>query len=330
MKIKSLYLLLFGVFCFYSCGSDDGPAETTDDDGYIVNPTDPGDDDETDPEDEEPLPDWKVGDVFFDENNWVECVVGDMPLVLSVPHGGGIEPTEIPDRSCSGITTVKDTYTIELARAIQKEMKEKYGKTPYIVFSHLRRTKVDFNRDLPEATCNNAAGNKVYEDYHNFLDTSVKLASKNYGRTLLVDLHATAHTKHRLEIGYALTTAQLQEVYEGKNLNLNANRSSLKNLIDDIDYNIHDLLMGDNAFGTIMGDKGMASVPSKQDPYAAAGEPYFTGGYISREYTNANYPDVSGWQIESTINFRNSDESRAATAKAFCESYFEFVEAFYP
>ena len=52
----------------------------------------------------------------FGTHNYIEYVPGELPVVISVPHGGALSPASIPDRTVG--TTVTDSNTIELVRAI--------------------------------------------------------------------------------------------------------------------------------------------------------------------------------------------------------------------
>ena len=273
------------------------------------------------------LPEWKVGDVVYDDNQWLQVIVGDMPLVISVPHGGSLKPAEVPNRECAGITTVRDTYTIEMAEAIQQEMMERYGKTPYIIISNIARTKVDLNRALEEATCNNEEVRQTWHDFHSFVDHALELSVQEFGKTLYIDLHAHGHDIQRLELGYNLGAASLGKVYTGTDLEQLGAESSLGNLLNNGAHDIQGLLLGDHAFGTLMADRGMPSVPSKQDPYPMANEPFFNGGFNTRQYTSPTYPEVAGWQIETNSNARNNSQRRSTFAKAFCESYFDYIHA---
>lgn len=274
------------------------------------------------------LSDWKVGDVFYDDNRWIQCIVGDMPLVISVPHGGSLRPDSVPDRDCAGITTVRDGNTVELAEAIREEMMAKYGKTPYIIFSHIARTKVDLNRDLPEATCNNESMERTWKDFHDFVDRSLEQSAKAYGKTLYIDLHGHGHTIQRLELGFGLNISELGRIYTGTGLQELGESSSMNNLLSaHSTYDIQELLIGDLAFGTLMAERGIPSVPSKQDPHPMVDEPYFNGGYNTRLYTSGTYPDIFGWQIETHRDARNSAGGRTLFAQAFCESYFDTFES---
>src|SRR4051812_6813423 len=54
---------------------------------------------------------------------YTEVQYGNMPLIISIPHGGNDEPVSIPDRICPGITTAVDIKTIEMATAIDSVCK---------------------------------------------------------------------------------------------------------------------------------------------------------------------------------------------------------------
>lgn len=276
----------------------------------------------------EVLPGWKVGDVIYDDNQWLELIVGDMPLVISVPHGGSLKPDGVPDRDCAGITTVRDSYTIEMARAIQQEMMGQYGKTPFIIIANIARTKIDLNRELGEATCNNVEVKQTWEDFHTFVDRALELSVQEFGSTLYIDLHAHGHEIQRLELGYNLGAASLGKVYTGTDLEQLGSESSLGNLLNwDGGHDIQALLHGDHAFGTLMAERGIPCVPSLQDPYPMASEPFFNGGFNTRQYTSPAYPEVAGWQIETNRDARDTPQRRSTFAKAFCDSYFDYINA---
>jgi hypothetical protein len=63
---------------------------------------------------------------------YTEVQYGNMPLIISVPHGGVENPSTIPDRTCPNIVTSTDLKTIELANAIDSVCKADYGFQPYL------------------------------------------------------------------------------------------------------------------------------------------------------------------------------------------------------
>lgn len=264
---------------------------------------------------------WAAGKVIKDAEGWTEVVIGDYPLVLSVPHGGSIQPDHIPDRTCSGSTTVLDTWTIEMVRAIQQEFKQKLNKTPFVVISHLSRKKIDQNRTLDKALCADKTLEPTWRFYHDYLDSLLRYSSENYGKTLFIDLHAHGHAKQRLELGYNLTATQLDYITKGWDLPKITAASSYANLLNmRPTLGIQEALIGDYAFGTLMQDKGFPSVPSKRDPIPAAGDDYFTGGDNTRLATSGKYPQVYGFQIESNRDSRNTEGRRIEFAKRLVES----------
>ena len=63
------------------------------------------------------------GKTYYSEKEYIAYFAGNMPLILTVPHGGLLVPSTIPNRNCSGCVTVMDTNTQELGRLIADEVK---------------------------------------------------------------------------------------------------------------------------------------------------------------------------------------------------------------
>ena len=68
---------------------------------------------------------WEVGKTYTDEENWTAFIVGDLPLIISVPHGGTTISNGVPLRDCKDAVTVTDSKTIELVKEIEKALKIK-------------------------------------------------------------------------------------------------------------------------------------------------------------------------------------------------------------
>jgi hypothetical protein len=250
---------------------------------------------------------------------YTEVQYGNMPLVISVPHGGVLTPTSIPDRACQNITTATDIYTIEMLQAIDSVCKADYGIQPYYVYTNLRRIKIDQNRELLEATCSNASLAIYWNNYHYSLDTCLTKALAKYPQCLFIDLHGHGHTKQRLELGYLVSGNELRNP-----TTILPNNTSFFNLLNqNASLTVPQLLTGANAFGTLMANKNFAAVPSLQDAAPLVGDSYFDGGYNTSTY--CNYAKVFGWQIENNYTgVRDNATSRTAFAKAFLQSLMEF------
>jgi len=267
----------------------------------------------------------------FDISDMIKVSSGDIPLVISAPHGGTLTPNEIPNRSCSEITTVRDRNTTELADEIRYQMKQDFGVEPYMVSALIHRKKIDLNRDVDLATCGHTVGKEVWQEYHRKVEEAIQSAIEEYGGAIFIDLHGHGHEIQRLELGYLLNNEELRASYEGMGSTEDlVEESSLKNLINLIpDIDFQDVLTGEKAFGTIMEDEGIPSVPSLQDPFPYPEEAYFNGGYNTRRYSSDDYPEVFGWQIEAHYNgVRNSDENRNAFAKAFSKAIMVQLEEY--
>lgn len=275
------------------------------------------------------LPEWKSGQIIMDSKGWFEVKVGDIPIVISVPHGGNIRSDQLPNREgCSGAVVVLDSYTLALADAVEKQFLEKYNLRPTIVKTYLSRRHIDQNRDLAESICEDHPEMiSAWHWYHNHLDSAVRWTSEKHNQVLFIDLHAHGHSNQRLELGYGLTIAEIGKVYSGIELEELMTKSTMANYKNiNKDVGLQDLLIGDEAFGTLMHTKGVPSVPSKQNPYLMSNEDYFNGGYNSRFYTSVDYPKSYGWQIEVNSQARNTPERQQAFAKAFVESVVHLLK----
>ncbi len=81
--------------------------------------------------------------IIYGANNYTEFHKGTLPIVISVPHGGSLTPSSIPNRTCSSAVTVADANTIELAKQIDSAFVNATGCHPNVVYCNLARTKLD-------------------------------------------------------------------------------------------------------------------------------------------------------------------------------------------
>ncbi len=274
---------------------------------------------------------WVVGEVHFDDGEWTEVIVGDIPLVITVPHGGTKRPKGMADRTCKDnagrIVRGTDSYTVEVAHYIQDAFVKKYNKRPYMVINHVARRKVDQNRAL-KYVCGDPKGEEAWYNFHDAADAALDHAEKQFGYALYIDLHGHGHLNQRLELGYSLGRKDLEKAYKKEDLEKYAAKSSMANYLKkNPDADIWELLFGENAFGTLVNNQGVPATPAKQDPHPVAGEAFFNGGYNTRRYTSADNPNVFGFQIE--MHYRKARDSRANTtifAESVAKAYFDFVE----
>ena len=198
--------------------------------------------------------------VRFGPSGYVEHDRGLLPIVLSIPHGPSIAPVTIPDRS--GIT-VTDRNTIELGRAIAQAFFKRTGRTPHLVISLLRRTKLDPNRDEADGAQGNAVAALAWNEYHGFIRSALDEVTERHKTGLYIDLHGHGHAKQRLELGYLLSASTLS--LTDPQLDGLASQSSLRSAKPVSPIRFSGLLRGPTSLGGLLAPR-FQSVPSPSIP----------------------------------------------------------------
>jgi hypothetical protein len=270
----------------------------------------------------------------FGTNQYVEYQIGQLPLVLSVAHGGTIEPTSIPDRICNNAVTVADAFTLETALAMKEALIALTGCAPHLVVCHLSRKKIDCNRNMAEGACGNSQAELAWTEFHEFITTARNSANLAYnGNALFVDVHGHGNPLDRIELGYLLYDDELELSDNMLNSTTYVNYSSIQNLVASNlnGYNHAQLLRGPAAFGTLLSNQGFPSVPSEQIPFPGLNTNYYSGGYITANHTcySSNAP-INGFQMELNYNgIRNNPANRTLFAQGFSEAFRTFMITHY-
>ena len=114
--------------------------------------------------------------------------VGNVPILLSCPHGGFKKPSTIPDRKTNSLP---DRNTLFLARRVIYLLRTK-GFKIYSVLSKIHRSKVDLNRPPGSASAFDQNCLEAREIHYYFHDHIKKLAREcvsKFNRCLVIDLH---------------------------------------------------------------------------------------------------------------------------------------------
>ena len=274
------------------------------------------------------------GNSYFGDNDYVEYIAGNLPLIFTAPHGGALAPTSIPTRTapaCGGAaTTVTDANTEDLARLIKTEFFNRTGKYPHIVINRLHRNRLDANREMGEAACGNAQAQEAWRDYHDFIETAKAKATADHQRGWYTDLHGHGHAIARLELGYDLSAATLRLTdAELDGAPTYETASSIRVFSQQSSLSFAALLRGQSSLGTLLTSAGYPSVPSAQDPAPDAGEEYFSGGYSTERHGCKTAGQVCGVQIEANlVGVRDTPANRAAFAAAIATAYVAFLTPF--
>lgn len=242
----------------------------------------------------------------------VEYLPGTLPLIISAPHGGRLGPETIPDRR-NGVKGA-DVSSDLLAVAIADSLQRRTGAYPHLVICHVKRNKVDCNRDALVGTEGHAAAMEVWQAYHGFIER----ARQTLDRGLVIDVHGHGHPERRVEFGYRLSGAQLGESVAA--LAARENESSLSPLAKQGTADFLERLRGPTSLGGLLEERGYPSIPSPVIP-APGASPYFQGGYTVERYRSHGPDDlVVALQMEAPLDgVRDTGENRRRFAEAFAE-----------
>ena len=269
-----------------------------------------------------------AGEIVFGTDRHVEYHGGDLPIVLTSPHGGRLKPAGIPDRT-EGVRDM-DVNTQELARAVAAELLARSGRHAHLVMSHLHRVKLDPNREIREAAQGNPLAERTWREFHASIQDALASAVARHGFAFLIDLHGHSHPIARLELGYALGAEQLNQsdaAFDAAGL---SGISTLRDLQARTGGSAAALLRGPGSLGDLFTRGGLDATPSPQIPQPGRG-PFFSGGYIVRTYAAApDTPKVDGLQIEChRAGVRDTAENRARFARVAVQALDRFLRERY-
>ncbi len=268
------------------------------------------------------------GQSYFGPDRYIEYLAGDLPIVLTSPHGGSLKPAALPDRK-EGVTGT-DLNTQELARAVADEFFARTGHRVHLIASHLHRSKLDPNREIVEAAQGHPLAERAWHEFHDAIRGALAAAVAKHGFAFLVDLHGHAHPIARVEIGYALEAAQLNQTDAVLDASGLIALTTLRDLAARLGGSPTALLRGPRSLGNFFASRGIRAVPSPQEPQPGNG-PYFSGGYTIRQHAGGpDTPKVDGVQFETyRAGLRDTPENRAKFAKVAVEALTLFIEERY-
>jgi len=272
------------------------------------------------------------GQIYYDSTGYIEYRAGNLPIILSSPHGGNLRPSSIPNRNCSGCKYTKDAWTKEVTEGIYNEMSSETGCYPHVIINWLHRKKLDANRDIIEAADGNPTAETAWQAYHDFIDAAKHQIIEDYGRGLFLDIHGHAHPIQRIELGYLLSKNELQLSDSMLNKDTYIDKSSIRTLVGDNIQNFShsELLRGQYSFGVIMDNKGFPCIPSSSNPFPLASEPYFAGGYNTKQHgSRDDNGKIDGIQVELNHDIRFNSVMRGLLIDSLTSGINEYIDHHY-
>jgi hypothetical protein len=273
---------------------------------------------------EEGSPVFVAGHTYFGTSEYIEYLAGDLPVIISVPHGGHLEPSEIPDREI-GTNGHYDVLSQELARDIIEAFRRTTGKTPHVIINRLHRNKLDANREPADAAGDHPIALNAWEEFHQFIDGAEKEVAAVYGKGLYIDLHGHRHTQQFVELGYLLVAGQLALTDHQMDSTVQPSETSVGFLLHERTLPLSSCVRGEASFGSLLEKQGYAAVPSAGRP-APNGKQYFSGGYNLERHSSFSGLPMCGLQVETPMNVREDEGERKKFAQAFAGTVMEFLK----
>jgi hypothetical protein len=219
----------------------------------------------------------------------------------------------------------EDSNTQDLARRIAAEVKKATGKQMPLVVSHLHRSKLDPNREIKEAAQGDLMAEKVWGEYHAFIDEALKASIERHGLAFFIDLHGQSHPDVRVELGYLHSVPDYEKpatVLNSPEFIKEGSLALIMRLNPGLDYTA--LLHGPESLGELLEKRGFHSTPSPRMPVPSL--PYYRGGYTTFRHIPEN-PMVAGLQIEANrVRLRDTPEGR----QRFAEALVSALEVYLP
>ena len=267
------------------------------------------------------------GETYQGRKGYTTYYPGNIPVILSIPHGGDISPSEISNRTYG--VTVTDSNTIELGIAIRNYFYSKYNIRPYVIINNLKRTKLDANRDKAEAAQNNIYAERAFDEFHFYIEKAREDIISKFSTGILFDIHGhginpDGFNDLRTWIGYLLTAAELDNSNDYIDQNISINDVSIYSLLNSSGQTLSQLLSGPNSLGALFENNNYTALPSPESR-SPEGMRYFSGGYNTFRYGTNREFNFSSIQLEFPFQgLRDTPQSRTQFSSIFVDLVHEY------
>ena len=241
---------------------------------------------------------------LVDEPPFVYIRAGDIPILLSAPHGGQRTIPGVPERKADGekqFVTSRDVNTDLLTLKLVDEMERQLHGKPFVVIADFGRKHLDVNRPAEDAYEVDAA-KLVYEQYHAALRQSCRTIRERWPHGLLLDIHGQV--------------AEPDKILRGT-----ANGDTVKLLVE---RHSRAAIIGPRSIFGALHEAGIPVLPKLETDDR---EVKFNGGHIVRTYGSHREGGLDAIQLELGTDFRKSaklnETARALTdaVKTHCTHY---------
>lgn len=208
---------------------------------------------------------------------------GDLPIILSAPHGGKLPVPGVEPRKGEGIRLFRnkaDQWTDDLTSKIADEIEKNTGKRPYVVIANFHCKFIDANRP-PLLAYESDAAKPIYDSYHDALAKARREVTARWGSGLIIDVHGQA--------------SQLDTIIRGTK-----NGKTVSHLIKKFDRN--SLIGKPSLFGQLAESGFTVNPPVNSTDKEPSS---YNGGHIVQKYGSMDGGNIDAIQLELGRNLRH-------------------------
>ena len=262
------------------------------------------------------------GQSYFGQNSYIEYIAGNLPIIIVVPHGGSLTPTNLPVIGNHGI----DNGTFETSHLLYDSIiHHTNGCFPHMIISHLHPTVMNPVREIDSAAGTNIDARNAWYDFHDFIDTAKYDITNTWGAGHYFEMHGNGHSDMWTEIGLGVSKTYLNG---SDSLILSrVGYSTVKNLCTNGGINFLDIIKGPSSLGGLLDSKGWNSVPSPSNPSPGLGG-FFYAGWNTWEHGSRYSGVIDASHVENYYAFMQIS-NRDQYANDLSNSIIEFMNIHY-
>lgn len=269
---------------------------------------------------------YQVGVSELGQNGYVEYVPGDLPIIIAAPHGGLLEPEGLP---ADPDALSRDAGSLETALLVFALIRERTGRTPHLVINHIRRNRVNMNREDARPNADHPAAMRAFSEFHGFIEDAKRWTTAACGAGHFFDFHTNGHAERWVEVGIGLRAVDLALSDDDLDSPASRERSFYRSLANQPGVDFVEIIRGPTSLGGLLEAAEVRVVPSPMNPDPHGGG-YFTGGYNSQVHGSRYGGTIDASQLEFHFSYVNAGaEVRDAFSATLTGAMMSFVETHY-
>ena len=259
---------------------------------------------------------------YFDQNNYVEYIAGNLPIIIVVPHGGTLTPLNLPVIHNRGV----DNGSFETSHLLYDSIvHHTNGCFPHMIISHLHPSVMNPVREIDTAAGTHPDARNAWNEFHNFIDTSKFEITNNWGAGHYFEMHGNGHSAMWTEVGLGVSKTYLNG--SDSLIHSRTNYSTVKNLCTHGGANFLEIIKGPTSLGGLLDSKGWNSVPSPSNPAPGTGG-FFYAGWNTWKHGSRYSGVIDASHVENYYVFMQTS-NRNHYSKDLSNSIIEFMNIHY-